>query len=353
MRVRRSEDGRPQEALGPQVGRVREGALGLGAGLRGRQGHAEAVGQRLRGGAGLRGGRGGGVVAHAWPPSWPYGCSCGCGDSNADGLTPPAPGPAWCGIRASAAVRGPRVRGRVGLSLGDDLAYGVQDAAVAGAAAQVAAQGLARLQLGRRRVALQEVVHGHRHARDAESALHGAALGERPLDVGGLPVGGEALDGAHLAAGGGHGGHQAGRHEPAVHLHVAGPALALRAAVLGAREAEPLAQYVEQRFADPGVRHGPFDAVHPQDVRGQGVVVVRGRTRRVVGRGPLGGVGRRLGGLLRRVRPGLGGRFVGPFRGAVSRPVPHPAPRASCLRASILRGPRRRRFHRRALRRRR
>jgi hypothetical protein len=76
------------------------------------------VGQRLRGGAGLRGGRGGGVVAHAWPPSWPYGCWCCRGDSNADGLTLPAPGPAWCGIRASAegpesaaSARCPRTRG--------------------------------------------------------------------------------------------------------------------------------------------------------------------------------------------------------------------------------------------------
>jgi hypothetical protein len=209
--------------------------------------------------------------------------------------------------------------GRVGLALGDDLAHGVQDTPVAGAAAQVSAQGLAGLQLGRRRIALEEVVHGHRHARDAETALHGAALGERPLDVRGLPVGGEALDGAHLAPGGGHAGHEAGRHEPSVHLHVAGPALALRAAVLGARETEPFAQYVEQRFADPGVGHGPFHAVHPQDVRGEGVVDVRGRALGVVGRGLLGGVVGRLGGLLRRDRFGLGGRFVGGLRGAVSR----------------------------------
>lgn len=113
------------------------------------------------------------------------------------------------------------------LAFGDDLAHGVQDTAVAGAAAQVAAQRLAGLQFGGGGVALQEVVEGHRHAGDAETALHGAALGQGALDVGGLSLGGQSLDGAHLAAGGGDAGHQAGGDEPAVDLDVAGAALAL------------------------------------------------------------------------------------------------------------------------------
>ena len=77
VRVGRAQHGRPQQPLGPQVGRVGEGALGLGAGLRGRQGHAQAVRQGLGARLGRRRCRGRGLVGHAWPPSWPYGCSCG------------------------------------------------------------------------------------------------------------------------------------------------------------------------------------------------------------------------------------------------------------------------------------
>lgn len=217
----------------------------------------------------------------------------------------------------------------VRLAFGDDLLHGVQDAAVAGAAAQVAAQGLAGLQLVRRGVALEQVVHGHGHARYAETALHGAALGQRALHVGGLSVGGQALDGAHLAARGGDGGHQTGGHEPPVHLDVAGAALALRAAVLGAREAEALAQYVEQRFADPGVGHGAVGAVDAQDVGGEGVFVVPGcggglGVLRLFGGDGLGGLGR-PGGFgvlvslvrawrLRSLVSGLGG-LLGGLRG--------------------------------------
>ncbi|CAM5728421.1 hypothetical protein SGLAM104S_09480 [Streptomyces glaucescens] len=172
-----------------------------------------------------------------------------------------------------------RVARGVRVALGDDLLDGVDHGPVAGAAAQVAAQRLPGLQLGRRRVALQQVVHRHRHAGHAEPALHRSAPGQRPLHVRGLSVGGQALDGAHLAAGRGHGGYQAGGHEPPFDLHVARPALALRAAVLGAREAEPFAQHVQQRLADPRVGDGPVAAVDAQHVGGEGVLV------RAVGRG--------------------------------------------------------------------
>ncbi len=71
VRVRGAQDRRPQQALGPQVRRVREGALGLGAQLRGRQRGAEAEGGPLLGLfvpqvlQGLQG-----RLAHAWAPSW-------------------------------------------------------------------------------------------------------------------------------------------------------------------------------------------------------------------------------------------------------------------------------------------
>lgn len=104
VRVRGTQHGRPQQSLGPEVGRVREGALGLGTGVGGRQRRAEAEHGRLgvgavdrRGGECRAGrvGRGGCVVAHAMPPS----CRCG--------WTLPAPGAAWCGMRASSACASP------------------------------------------------------------------------------------------------------------------------------------------------------------------------------------------------------------------------------------------------------
>lgn len=204
------------------------------------------------------------------------------------------------------------------LAFGDDVLHGVDHAPVAGAAAQVAAERLAGLQLGGRRVAFQEVVQGHRHARYAEAALHGAAARERPLYVRGLPVLGQALDGADLAAGGGHGRDQAGRDEPPVDLDVARPALALRAAVLGAGQPEPLAQYVQQGLADPRVGDRAVGAVDAQDEGGERVFLLR-EGGCVLGCG--GRVVRCVGGALRcRVVRGLA---VGGLRSGVRVRVRH------------------------------
>ncbi len=145
---------------------------------------------------------------------------------------------------------------------------GRQHPSVAGAAAEVAAQRLPGLDLGGPVVALEQVVHGHRHAGGAVAALHGAGGGQRLLDVARGAPGRQALDGVDLAVGGQRGGHQAAGHQLAVHLHRAGPALALLAAVLGAGQSEPLAQHVEQALADPGVGDGPFETVDPQRVGG-------------------------------------------------------------------------------------
>lgn len=98
VRVRGAEHGGPEQAFGPQVGGVGEGALGLGAGVRGRDGDpdpAQDFGFRVPGGGrdGRRhqGGRGRVVPAHAMPPLW---------------WMPPSPGAAWCGMRASAPAAG-------------------------------------------------------------------------------------------------------------------------------------------------------------------------------------------------------------------------------------------------------
>ena len=92
---------------------------------------------------------------------------------------------------------------------------------------------------------------GDDQARRAESALHRAGLDERLLHRVQLAAGRQALDGDDLAALGLPGEHQAGADELAVEVDRARAALALLAGVLGARQAEPLAQHVEQALALP------------------------------------------------------------------------------------------------------
>jgi len=81
-----------------------------------------------------------------------------------------------------------------------------------------------------------------------------AALEAVLRDEGGLHgvqrlVGGEALDGRHVDAVQRHGEQQAGVRAAPVHEDGAGAALAVVAALLRTRQAEPLAQQVEQRGA--------------------------------------------------------------------------------------------------------
>ena len=164
----------------------------------------------------------------------------------------------------------PRRAGR--LAARHDVLHGVEHAPVAGAAAQVAAERLARFEFGRGVVALEQVVHGHRHAGDAEAALHGAALGERALDVGGA-VGGKPLDGTDLAPGGGRAGTRK-EAQPPVHLDVRAPHSPCEQPS-SPGEPEPFAQHVQQRLPDPGPvtgRSAPFtrNTYEARGVRGRG-----------------------------------------------------------------------------------
>src|SRR4029453_1182584 len=168
-----------------------------------------------------------------------------------------------------------KVLGMLGAGTGALLFDGVEggeDAAVPGAAAEVAGDGLAQGQLVGVGLAVQQVVDGHDHAGDAEAALHRPLLDKGPLDVGQLALWAEPLDGADVAAGGVGGRHTAGRHQHPVQQHRAGAALALLAGVLGAGQAEPLAQHVQQALADPGVGDGAVGAVDRQGVALGGLV---------------------------------------------------------------------------------
>src|ERR1700712_3891463 len=88
--------------------------------------------------------------------------------------------------RPGARRRRVKVAGRLGAGIGTLLLHLVErgeDAAVAGAAAQVARDRPAHLQLAGGGAAVEQVGERDDHARDAEAALHGALLHERPLHV--------------------------------------------------------------------------------------------------------------------------------------------------------------------------
>ncbi len=144
-----------------------------------------------------------------------------------------------------------------------ELGEGVADRAVAGAAAEVAADRLGPDLAGLAALAVVLGEEAHHEARRAVAALRAAGLDHRRLRRVQLVAVGEAVHGQHLAAGQPHRGHQARVHgEEAAALavrshqhHRAGTALALGAALLHTGQA-PLAQEVEQRLVGIGLAQG-------------------------------------------------------------------------------------------------
>ena len=120
---------------------------------------------------------------------------------------------------------------------------------VGAAAAQVAAHPEADLGDGRRRLRAQQALGRHDLSRRAVAALERVLVGERLLDRPQLLAAHQALDGRDLVALGLERERQAGVARHAVDQHRAGAALAALAAGLGAGQAEPLAEDVEQRPA--------------------------------------------------------------------------------------------------------
>src|SRR5712691_12687851 len=125
-------------------------------------------------------------------------------------------------------------------------AHGVEDLCVAGAAAEVAREGLADLVVARVGVALEQVGGRHDQARGAEAALDGAALAESLLHRVQPLAFGEPLDRDDAVPVRLRRQHEARTDERAVEQHRAGTALALLAGVLRARQAEPLAEREEE-----------------------------------------------------------------------------------------------------------
>ena len=120
--------------------------------------------------------------------------------------------------------------------------HGLDDLAVAGAAAEHAAQRILDLGPRRRAAVAQQILRRHQHARRADAALRRAMVEEGLLQRRERAVRRKALDRLDRAAG--HLAHrdQAGADLPAVEQHRAGAAVAGVAADLGAGEAEIVAQ---------------------------------------------------------------------------------------------------------------
>ena len=118
---------------------------------------------------------------------------------------------------------------------------------VAGATADIAADGVLDLLLGGLGVLGDERCTRHDHAGDAKAALHGAH-GAKGVHKGLAHVLGQALDGHDVAAGGKSGGQYARLDGRTVHVDGAGTAGALGAAVLGGVNVQVVAQVAQQRF---------------------------------------------------------------------------------------------------------
>src|SRR6266702_849618 len=131
--------------------------------------------------------------------------------------------------------------------------YRVDDVLVACAAAQVPGQRFLDLGIAGCCDIAQQVVRRDDQARCAGPALDRAGLDDRLLHHIGCARVAQALHGAHLATLRLPGRDQAGAHRHVVEPDRAGPAFALLAGVLRARQAEPFPQQEQQRLALPHV----------------------------------------------------------------------------------------------------
>src|SRR6267378_550722 len=126
------------------------------------------------------------------------------------------------------------------------LLDGVDDGLVAGAAAVVAREMDFYLSPGNPFLLSDQILRRHQHARRAEAALQRVLLMKgllQRLQLAGIR---KALDGVHLAAVRLHGEHQAAAHDIAVDPHGACAAHPVLAADMRAREAQLIAQEVDE-----------------------------------------------------------------------------------------------------------
>ena len=157
-----------------------------------------------------------------------------------------------CGVRALRLCCS-RTRSGGHLDRPDDLV-------VAGAAAEVAGDGVADLVLARLRVALQQGDGGHDHPGGADAALQPPLLDEGLLHRVQLPVPGQPLHGGHAAPLGLGGEEQAGGHRAPVQEHGAGPAVPRATALLRPGQLQAVPEHLQQGAVGLG-EHVGGDAV--------------------------------------------------------------------------------------------
>src|SRR6266446_4220507 len=181
---------------------------------------------------------------------------------------------------AIASVMAMRLRGE-GLNCADAVG-------VAGTAADIAGQVMADFALGRVRVLREQLPGSHDHARRTEAALQGMVLMERGLNrMQGATAGREPFDRRDRRTVGHHGKNRTGLGGLSVDIDGAGAALRGVAADIGSREAEIVAQQMNQklaRFHGSGMAHpvdvdrhdvSLFIGIHHAFLRGRHVSVMR------------------------------------------------------------------------------
>src|ERR1700742_1420595 len=153
--------------------------------------------------------------------------------------------------------------GLLALELRGRPEHRLHDVLVAGAAAQVAGYRPPHVFLGGIRVAVEQVLGRHHHARRAEPALQAVLLPEPLLDGMQLARRGQALHGGDLTAVDLDRQHRAGLDRPAVDQHRAGAAVGRVAAAMGAGQPGTPADQVGQQ--QPGLDLGRLlGAVEPE-----------------------------------------------------------------------------------------
>ena len=286
VRVRRAHDAHRQHVAGPRIGAVQRGAAHLVRCIESRHARAHRLARAHGAWRDIGAGMGAGLVDQV--VSQVVGHVGAYLDVQVDAHLP-----AWIGCGARIALIGSSGRigriGRIGRRprRGQHLAarrqHGLDNLAIAGAAAQHTAQGALHLGLARLRFAPQQRLGAHQHAGGTDAALRRAKRDEGALQRRQRAVGlGQAFDRDHAAPGALAQRDDARADLFAVEQHRAGAAVACMAADLRAGESQVVAQCVGQAPQRVGVdRHRA--AVHVQRDRLRSVQR-RGMQRRVVAR---------------------------------------------------------------------